>query len=280
MRTRLCPWTAGEAAGSAEDRPWSLVLTRGGQRLQREPPGWPRSGAAGSGARRRAGGGRPHRTTSGAMLKRMSSFPRRTSSSSGDSVSTASCSSLESASGRPLTLTMMSPSWMPPLPTGETRSAHSAARPRPGPGSGHGPASRSGKGGGGAGGDRFATRKREDPGRAPGLRGVRLLPSSGACAALSSLRTGDSPGTGRRPKRHSSLHLPLGTGPAGIPAATSTSRLTGELRGGTRARPRPDAHQDVRPHPPASPPLLGGGRRGPTSEKVNWEQPPARRSPC
>lgn len=57
----------------------------------------------------------PHRTTSGAMLNRRSSLPRRTSNSSGDSVSTASCSSLESPRGRPLTLTMMSPSWMPPL---------------------------------------------------------------------------------------------------------------------------------------------------------------------
>lgn len=58
------------------------------------------------------------------MLKSRSSLPRRTSSSRADSVSTASCSSLESARGRPLTLTMMSPSWMPPLPTGE-RGGHS-----------------------------------------------------------------------------------------------------------------------------------------------------------
>lgn len=60
------------------------------------------------------------------MLKSRSSLPRRTSSSRGDSVSTASCSSLESARGRPLTLTMMSPSWMPPLPTGE-RGGHSSS---------------------------------------------------------------------------------------------------------------------------------------------------------
>lgn len=69
------------------------------------------------------------------MLKSRSSLPRRTCSSSGDSVRTASCSSLESARGRPLTLTMMSPSWMPPLPTGETRG-HSTAPRGPGPGLG------------------------------------------------------------------------------------------------------------------------------------------------
>lgn len=118
-----------EAAGSAEDRPRSFVLTPWRQRLRRGP----RAGtcrwlgcrlwcwALGEGPR-------PHRTTSGAMLKRRSSFPRRTSRSRGDSISTASCSSLESARGRPLTLTMMSPSWIPPLPT-EEMHGHCTAPP-------------------------------------------------------------------------------------------------------------------------------------------------------
>lgn len=127
-------WTPGQAqpvalsldgwegiAGSAEDQPRSLVLTLpeavapdGTTRLARVSGCRLWCSAMGEGPHL-------HRTTSGAMLKRRSSFPRRTSSSRGDSVSTASCSSLESARGRPLTLTMMSPSWMPPLPTGETR---------------------------------------------------------------------------------------------------------------------------------------------------------------
>lgn len=109
----------GEAAGSAEDRLRSFVLTpREAVALDRTTLLAPVLGRR----RRSAGGRRPrrHGTTSGAMLKSRSSLPRRTSSSSGDSVSTASCSSLESARGRPLTLTTMSPSWMPPLPTGET----------------------------------------------------------------------------------------------------------------------------------------------------------------
>lgn len=75
-----------------------------------------------------AGGGLPHRTTSGTTLKRRSSLPRRTSSRSGDSFMMASCSSLESTRGRPLTLTMMSPSWIPPLTKGETQG-HSSQGP-------------------------------------------------------------------------------------------------------------------------------------------------------
>lgn len=57
------------------------------------------------------------------MLNSKSSFPLRTSSSRGDSFITASCRSLEVIKGRPLTLTIISPSWIPPLQRQEEKGS-------------------------------------------------------------------------------------------------------------------------------------------------------------